>query len=68
MRRASGLQKTVHIPKSDLANKLAEVSAIKDDMTQLLRQLEEKASGQPAARVGTWRHDPDAWLVRMGKR
>jgi hypothetical protein len=68
MRRASGQQKTVHIPKTDLGQKLAEAASIKEDMTQLLRQLEEKASGQPAARVGAWRHDPEAWLRRMGKR
>jgi hypothetical protein len=46
---------------SNLAEKLAEATAIKQEMARLLQDLEAKATGQPAAKPGYWRHHPAEW-------
>lgn len=52
------------IPKSELGKKLDRVAAIKAEMTELLRELEETATGNKIEKVGTWRHDPIGWIER----
>jgi len=54
----------VSIPKSPLGAQLDEAEAIKREMTELLRQLEAKTTGQPVAKPGSWRHDSTGWLQR----
>ncbi len=54
----------ITIPKSKLGQNLDHVAAIKDEMTKLLRELEEAAAGKKIEKVGTWRHDPLDWINR----
>jgi hypothetical protein len=54
----------ITIPKSELGQKLDQIAAIKVEMTSLLRQLEEAASGKKIDKVGTWRHDPLGWIKK----
>ncbi len=50
------------IPKTELGQKLEAASAIKAEMTDLLRELEELVAGKKIDKVGTWRHDPIGWI------
>lgn len=54
----------INIPKSELSQKLDQAYAIKAEMTELLRELEEAASGKKIKIVGTWRHDPLGWIKK----
>jgi hypothetical protein len=59
--------KRVIIPKSSLGQKLDETTRLKAKATELLRELEQQATGQPVERPGGWRHDPLAWLEHNRK-
>jgi hypothetical protein len=54
----------ITIPKTELRTHLDQAEAIKRDMTELLRELESKATGQPITKPGGWRHDPTGWANR----
>ncbi|MEO7617881.1 MAG: hypothetical protein ABIS59_03490 [Candidatus Saccharibacteria bacterium] len=50
------------IPKSELSQQLEQAAIIRIQMTKLLRELEESATGTKSDIVGLWRHDPISWL------
>ena len=52
------------IPKTKLGQNLDEAAAVKIQMTELLRELEEKATGGPIKKPGLWRQDPLGWLKK----
>jgi hypothetical protein len=55
---------SVRIPRTPLGHQIDEAAQIQRDMTQLLRQLEQSATGHPIKQPGTWRHHPSAWAKR----
>ncbi len=52
------------IPKTELGQKLDQAETIKAEMTELLRELEERVAGEKIEKVGTWRHDPLGWTKK----
>ncbi len=52
------------IPKSELDQKLAEAAAIRKTMTELLRELEESATGKKIEKIGQWRQNPHEWMKK----
>lgn len=44
-----------------LAENLAAAEAVKAEMTQRLRELEQAATGRAVAKPGAWRHHPKTW-------
>jgi hypothetical protein len=54
-------QPSIQNDPDSLAESLRQAEIIKQDMTELLRQLETKATGKSIAKPGTWRHHPSDW-------
>jgi hypothetical protein len=50
---------TVTIPRTGLGATIAEATAIQRDLTDLLRELEQTATGHPITKPGAWRHHPE---------
>ena len=50
---------------SPLAKSLEEVTAIKREMTELLIELETKATGKTVTKPGAWRHHPADWAGKF---
>jgi hypothetical protein len=57
-----------HVPDTALAKSLAEVAAIKREMTELLIELETKATGQVPQKPGAWRHHPIDWAGKYPEK
>jgi hypothetical protein len=57
----------VIIPKSKLGQHLDEAARLKAAAIELLRELEQKATGQDTPQPGGWRHDPLGWQERQKK-
>lgn len=53
---------SVLIPKSELADLVAQTSSAQRRATELLRQLEEAYLGEPVQKVGSWRQDTSRWI------
>jgi hypothetical protein len=51
------------IPKSELSDQLARAANIRAQMRELLRELEESATGNKLEQTGKWRQDPISWLM-----
>jgi hypothetical protein len=58
----------IKIPKSPLGQQLDEATRLKAEATELLRQLEEGATGQSITKPGGWRRDPLGWHEQQKKR
>ena len=54
-----------HIPDPTLAKSLEEVTAIKREMTELLIELETKATRKTVTKPGAWRHHPADWAGKF---
>jgi hypothetical protein len=54
---------TVKIPRSHLGQLLESAAANQEKMTQLLTELEEKATGQKIDKPGLWRQRPKQWWL-----
>ena len=49
-------------PLTQLDVDLEAAAAIKAEMTQLLKDLEQKATGKTQDKIGGWRHHPKTWV------
>ena len=54
-------QPSIQNDPDGLAESLRQAEIIKQDMTELLRQLETKATGKSITKPGAWRHHPTDW-------
>jgi len=54
----------VGIPRSSLGEMLAQAREIKSEMSRLLVELEERATGHNIEKLGGWRQDPSGWDAR----
>ncbi len=52
---------SIQIDTDDLAENLQQAETIKQNMIQLLRQLEAKATGKSVETPGSWRHHTSDW-------
>ena len=54
-------QASIQNDADSLAESLRQAEVIKQDMTELLRQLETNATGKTITKPGAWRHRPTDW-------
>lgn len=59
---------SISIPKSDLGSNIDKASVIKLEMTHLLRELEEAATGTRIKKTGLWRQNPTHWLKKHSSK